>query len=323
MHNTIKDIVPAVMTTIASFTVISLTGCDMNTSDDISTVQTKSSSVISSDADTSVVTEQETIYELRTESEMETFDIIPPFYEEKDGNIVVTFNENGFDIEYIYVFDETKSWTALDVKLIPGKISSLEEMCWESAFPLDASEFTEENGYYIAHSGLFTISVDDRTMDGAIDNAESRIAEYKLLNEWKNNRFDASGSSGFSGLGNNNDVEKGEYKVEASIVPSFSYDISAPSDSSEIRILVKTRKNYISDSSSVAEKDIELTMSANGEDIGLTPDDTNIFVRDNEIIIWAYSYSLKPDETFDQIAVSVDTETGPEVTVFSYYELFE
>lgn len=328
MHNKITDTIPSIkdvitycLSIVAIFTITSFTGCEEIADNEDTAHQATSQSDGVNDINTSVITEHELMHELEEMSEKTAVE--PPFYEEKDGNIVITFNEHGFDVEYIYIFDEAKRWTALDVKLIPGKISSLEEMCWESAFPLDASEFTEEDGCYIAHSNLFAIPVDDRTTDGAIDNAESRITEYKLLNEWRRSNFDTSGSSGFSGLGNNTDVEKGEFKVEARIVPAYSRDISIATSDSEIRVLVKTRKDYVPDNIDIDEKDIKLIMSADDEDIELQPDSKDIFIRDNEIIIWAYAYRLESDKTFDQIAVSVDTETGPEITVFSYYELFE
>ena len=319
MFNTIpslKDVIAYCVSIVAIFTVTTLTGCEEITDND----DTVNETMIQSDETTvtNISIAATDFGELN-----ETITVKSPFYEEKDGNIVITFDEHGFDIEYIYVFDEAKRWTALDVKLIPGKISSLEEMCWESAFPLDASEFTKEDGYYVAHSNLFAIPIEERTTDGAIDNAESRINEYKLLNEWRNSNFDMSGSSGFSGLGNNSDVKKGEFKVEARIVPAYSRDVSAATSDSEIRVLVKTRKDYVPDNIDTDEKDIQLIMSADNEDIELQPDSKDVFIRDNEIIIWAYAYRLESDKTFDQIAVSVDTETGPEITVFSYYELFE
>lgn len=73
---------------------------------------------------------------------------------EEDGNIILSIPAEGYAMRAIYVFDENGNFVDTIAEVIPGELTTLEEIIAAGEDIGDPSEFTYENGRYTASMGV-------------------------------------------------------------------------------------------------------------------------------------------------------------------------
>lgn len=137
---------------------------------------------------------------------------------------------------------------------------------------------------------------------------------------------DATFSSGenfyeaVSGI-NDPDVKFGEYKIDAVYYPAEPNDEVFPTTESTLCISVKTRKSYVPENAVPCDKPLQLVLETYNGDIDLQPSDTYANTYENEMVVWNYEYTLKPEIKIKGVTASIDTDLGTQTDKFDFDDI--
>ena len=222
--------------------------------------------------------------------------------EETDGNIVITLPVDGFSMSMVYVFDENKKLIDTKSILIPGTVTSLEEMYAAADATVDMSEFVYEDGVYTANTG--TQGLEGTSYDETLASAQMTVEFYNALMAWG------------SGMQEENaDVSYDEYTVEAYIGTGYDYITEVTDDGFSMTsvevpaMLVDVSIRTDVEFDELVEPDV--TIAIMGETAEVTSNGT---MKSGDVATWSYQYILAEGETVETVTVTVDG-TAYDVTV--------
>ena len=222
--------------------------------------------------------------------------------EETDGNIVLTMPLEGFSMRVVYVFDENKTLIDTKSQLVPGTITSLEEMYAAAGAEVDMSEFVYEDGVYTASTG--TADMEGSSYDETLASCQATIEFYNALLSWGSEMQEEYA-----------DVSADEYTVEAYVGTGYDY-ITETTDGGFSMTSVEVPA-VIVDVSIRTEVDFddlvapEVTVEIMGETADVTDGGT---MKSGDVATWSFQYILAEGETVEALTVTVDG-TAYDVTV--------
>ncbi len=214
--------------------------------------------------------------------------------EESDGNIVLTMPADGFSMRVVYVFDESKALVDTQHILIPGTITSLEDMYAAAGAVVDMSAFVYEDGVYKASAGI--AGMEGTTYDDTLTSCQATVEFYNALLAWGSEMQEE-----------NADVSSEEYTVEAYIGTGYDF-ITETTDGGFSMTSVEVPA-VIVDVSIRTEVDFDdlvapdVTIEIKGETADFTDSST---MKSGDVATWSFQYILAEDETVDALTVTVD-----------------
>ena len=222
--------------------------------------------------------------------------------EETDGNIVITLPVDGFSMSVVYVFDENEKLIDTKSILIPGTVTSLEEMYAAADATVDMSEFVYEDGVYTANTG--TQGMEGTSYADTLASAKATVEFYNALLAWGSEMQEE-----------NADVSYDEYTVEAYIGTGYDYITEVTDDGfSMTSVEVPAMIVDVSIRTDVEFDDLvepDVTIAIMGETAEVTSNGT---MKSGDIATWSYQYILAEGETVETVTVLVDG-TAYDVTV--------
>lgn len=222
--------------------------------------------------------------------------------EETDGNIVLTMPVDGFSMSVVYVFDENK--TLIDTKnvLIPGTVTSLEEMYAAAGAEVDMSEFVYEDGVYTASTGIE--GIEGTSYEDTLTSCQATVDFYNALLSWGMEMEDEYAN-----------VSADEYTVEAYVGTGYDFVIETTEDSMTVSsvdvpaVIVDISIRTDVDFDDLVAPDV--TIEIMGEAADFTD---NGKMMSGDVATWTFQYILAEGETVEALTVTVDG-TAYDVTV--------
>ena len=214
--------------------------------------------------------------------------------EESEGNIVLTMPTDGFSMRVVYVFDENK--TLLDTKhiLIPGTITSLEEMYTAAGAEVEMSAFVYEDGVYTASAGI--TGMEGTNYDDTLTSCQATVEFYNALLAWGSEMQEE-----------NADVSSEEYTVEAYLGTGYDF-ITETTDggfsmtSVEVpAVIVDVSIRTDVDFDNLVAPDVSIEIKGEGADF--TDGST---MKSGDVATWSFQFILAEDEIVDTLTVTVD-----------------
>lgn len=231
---------------------------------------------------------------------------IPEAYcAEEYGNIILGMPAEGYSMRMIYVFDDSQTLVDTVIHLIPGEITTLEEMFEGAEIDAPIESFTFENGYYTASAGL--ADVVSTGYDDILQTSQYTAELYNMLLSWSEQVEQE-----------NANVSSAEYTVTVELVTANEYQSIQNDDGSfsieavpvpaiEIEAKIKTDVEFD-----------DLTAPAVSIDIDGATTELESYGKSKSggVAAWSFSHIIG-DDTFETVTVTVD---GTEYS-YTYAEL--
>lgn len=220
---------------------------------------------------------------------------IPEAYcAEEYGNIILGMPAEGYSMRMVYVFDDDQTLIDTVVHLIPGEITSLEEMFEGADIDAPMESFVFTDGYYTASAGLADmVSTDYATI---LETTQYTVEFYNMLMGWAEQIEQE-----------NADVSSSEYTVTVELGTAEQYESTLNEDGSfsmtpvpvpaiEIEAKIKTDVDFDDLVAPAVSIDVD------GE---ITELESYGKSKMGGVAAWNYSHIIG-DDAFETVTVTVD-----------------